>query len=324
MKALVTSKSFGKHSPDAVELLERNGIEVSWISRPSPQAQDIAAEIGDCECLIVGNDPVSTIVYDAAPRLRLVHMHGTGLDAIDVAEATKRGIFVANAPGANRNAVAELTVGLMLCAARAIVAHSDSLQQGRWERSAGYEISGKTLGILGLGNIGKRVTELVSGFQMRVLAFDPVSDREWARARGVRLAADVDEVFREADFLVFAVPLTSETAGIGNHERIFSMKPGAFLINTARGGLVDESALAEAVSSGRIAGAAVDAFSEEPLPANSPLRIRGITITPHLAASSIEAAANVSRIVARNVVDILIRELRGIAVNDREVHGHLT
>lgn len=324
MKALITSKSFGRHAPDAVEFLEKNGFELSWISRPSPRAEDIATEIGDCDCLIVGNDPVTREVFDAGRKLKLVHMNGTGLDAIDVDTATERGVLVANTPGANRNAVAELTVALMLCSARSIVAHSVTLQQGRWERSAGRELAGKTLGILGIGNIGKRVVELLAGFQMRVVAYDPCPDREWARARDVRITDDVDEVFAAADFLVLAAPLTPQTARIADQRRLSLMKPEAYLINTARGGLVDEASLAQAVSSGHLAGAAVDTFSEEPLPPDSPLRAKGITITPHLAASSIETAANVSRILARNVVDILLGGRREIAVNHGRIQARVT
>jgi len=315
MKALITSKSFGKHAPDAIELLEKNGFELAWISRPSPSALDIAAEIGDCDCLIVGNDPVTQEVFDAGRNLKLVHMNGTGLDAIDVEAATERRILVANTPGANRNAVAEMTVALMLCAARSIVEHSISLRECRWERSAGRELTGKTLGILGIGNIGKRIVELLAGFEMHTIAYDPHPNREWARSRMVGLVDDVDEVFSRADFLILAAPLTPQTARIADKRRLSLMKPEAYLINTARGGLMDERALADAVSSGRLAGASIDAFFEEPLPADSPLRAKGITITPHLAASSIETAANVSRILAQNVVDILQGGKREIAIN---------
>lgn len=323
MKALVCSKSFGKHSPESLALLADNGIETVWISKPSPAAADIAKEIRGCDCLIVGNDPVNAEVLDAEPRLKLVHMHGTGLDAIDVPAASQRGILVGNAPGANRNAVAELSVALLLCAARSVVEHSLAMREGRWERSAGREISGKTLGVIGLGNIGKRTVELLAGFGMHVIAYDPAPDREWAAKHSVTLLDGPDAAFSAADFLVLAAPLTPDTAGIVDERRLGLMKPNAYLVNTARGGLVDEAAVAAAVKTGRIAGAAIDAFSEEPLPLASPLRIPGITLTPHLAASSIETAGNVSLIVARNVVAALIKGDPSFAVNAAELKARI-
>jgi D-3-phosphoglycerate dehydrogenase len=321
MKALVTSKSFGKHSPEAIASLKEAGIELDWISRPSPASEDIVAEIGDCEALIVGNDTVDRSVLEAGRKLRVVHMNGTGLDAIDVESASSLGILVANTPGANRNAVAEFTVALILLAGRSVGPHAEALREGRWERSAGRELSGKVLGLVGLGNIGKRVVELVAGFDVVVLAYDPYPDREWAATRGVRLAEGPDEVFMEADFVALTAPLTPETENLADSRRIGFMKWSAYLVNTARGGLVDEAALCAAVREGRIAGAALDTFREEPLPLDSPLRIPGITLTPHLAATSIETAANVSLIVARNLIDILVRGRIDIAVNAAEARA---
>jgi len=315
VRVLVTSKSFGRVAPDAVEALRSHGIEVVFGSMPSMSAAAIAAEVAGVDGLIVGNETVDGGVFAAADRLRLVHMHGTGLDAIDVATATARRVLVANAPGANRNAVAELTVALMLVAARAIDRHVEILKAGRWERSAGREVSGKTLGILGLGNIGQRIVELLSGFGMRVVACEVRPDEEWVARHGVELADSVDDVFVQADFLVLALPLTAGTRGIVDARRLGLMKSSAYLINTARGGLVDEAALCAALHEGRIAGAAIDAFDPEPLPADSPLRDLPITLTPHLAATSLEAAAEVSRIVARNVIDVLVHGRTECAVN---------
>ena len=150
MRVFVTSKSFGRAAPDALDLLKDKGIDVDFAAKRTLTTPEIAAEIGGYDGLIVGNDSVDDSVFAVADRLRLVHMHGTGLDAIDVAAATKRGILVANAPGVNRNAVAELTVALMLIAARSIDRHIEILKAGRWDRSAGSEVSGKTIGVLGL------------------------------------------------------------------------------------------------------------------------------------------------------------------------------
>lgn len=318
MKVLVTSKSFGRCAPEAIELLRANGIEPVWGSRPSMTPADIAAEVPGFDALIVGNDTVDAGVIEAGDRLRLIHMHGIGLDGIDVSRATERGILVANAPGANRNAVAELTVALMLMTARRIGEHLELLKEGRWERSAGCEVSGKTIGVLGLGNIGRRIVELLAGFGVRSVGYDPLPDLGWARDHGVDLAPSADEVFAQADFLVLALPLNRETAGLVDARRIGLMKPGAHIVNTARGGLVDEAALCAAVREGRIAGAALDAFAQEPVPLDSPLRMPGITLTPHLAATSVETAGNVSNIVAGNVVDILVHGRLDCAVNARQ------
>jgi phosphoglycerate dehydrogenase-like enzyme len=319
MRVFVTSKSFGRAAPDAIDLLKDNGLDVVFAAKRTMTTPEIAAEIGGYDALIVGNDTVDAAVFAAADRLRLVHMHGTGLDAIDVAAASGRGILVANAPGVNRNAVAELTVALMLVAARAIDRHIDILKAGRWDRSAGVEVSGKTIGVLGLGNTGQRVVELLSGFGVRVVGFDIRPDLAWAAEHGVVLAQSADEVFAAADFLILALSLTEETQGFVDARRLALMKPSAFLVNTARGGLIDDAALCAALAERRIAGAALDAFDPEPLAADSPLRASGAVLTPHLAATSREAAANVSRVVARNVVDVLRHGRFDCAVNAAQV-----
>jgi phosphoglycerate dehydrogenase-like enzyme len=319
VKVFVTSKSFGRTAPDAIELLKGNGIDVVFASKRTLTTAEIAAEIPGYDALIVGNDTVNDSVFAAADRLRLVHMHGTGLDAIDVPAASRRGILVANAPGVNRNAVAELTVALMLVAARSIDRHIDVLKAGRWDRSAGIEVSGKTIGILGLGNTGRRVVELLSGFGVRVVAYDIQPDLAWAASHGVALAKSTDDVFAAADFLVLALSLNPETKGIVDGRRLALMKPSAIVVNTARGGLIDEAALCAALVEKRIGSAALDAFEPEPLAADSPLRSSGAVLTPHLAATSREAASNVSRLVARNVVDVLLSGKLDCAVNAADV-----
>jgi phosphoglycerate dehydrogenase-like enzyme len=319
VRALVTSKSFGREAPDAIALLTDNGIEVVRGSKPTMTPEEIASEVGGVDVLIVGNDRVNAHVLARADRLRLVHMHGTGLDGIDVAAATQAGVLVANAPGANRNAVAELTVALMLVAARSLHSHMESLKAGKWERTAGYELTSKTVGLLGLGSIGRRVVELLAGFAMPVVAHDPWPDAEWAARHQVSLAEDPDAVFAAADFVILTLPLTAQTSGFVDARRLALMKPSAFLVNTARGALVDEAALERAIREKGIAGAALDTFDPEPLAADSPLRDLGIVLTPHLAATSHEAAATVSRVVARNVVDVLVGGRTGCAVNAADV-----
>ncbi len=315
MKVLVTSKSFGKNSRKAQNILEENGFEVIRGSKANMTAQDIAREVVGMDVLIVGNDTVDRSVIDAADRLKLIHMHGTGLDGIDVSYATEKKILVANAPGANSNAVAELTVALMLSVGRGIVKHSHLLQDGRWERSAGHEVSGATIGLVGLGNIGRRIVSLLRGFDVRIVAFDPFADRKWADDNNVTLAENIDDVFAAADYLVLALPLNDATRHLVNERTLGLMKSSAYIVNTARGGLIDDAALCRALQEKRIGGAALDAFSEEPLPPDSILRSVDITITPHLAATSIESAAKVSEIVAENVVAIMKHARHELAVN---------
>ncbi len=319
MKILITSKSFGRYAPDAVQFLEKNGFELTRGSKPTMTPEEIAKEVPGFDALIVGNDTIDKKVIDAAADLKLIYMNGTGLDGIDVDYAAKKGILVANAPGANRNAVAELALGLMLVSARSIDTHIDLLKQGKWERSAGVEISGKTIGFLGLGNIGKRIVELLAGFGVQAIAYDPQPDEAWATSHAVKFTDRIEDVFAQADFLILALPCNDQTRNIVNRERLGLMKPTSRIINTARGGLIDEAALCEAIEAGRIAGAALDAFEEEPLPGNSPLRMPGITLTPHMAATSIETAANMSWIVARNIVDIMKNGRTQSAVNKDRV-----
>ena len=316
MNILVTSKSFGKTNPAAWARLEKSGFSLRRFAGGAPTPGGIASQIAGVGVLIVGNDTVDQTVLDAADSLRLIHMNGTGLDGIDVAGVTARGILVANAPGANRNAVAELTVALMLNAGRGVERHARLLREGRWERTPGRELSGATVGILGLGNIGRRVVELLRGFSPQFVLYDPLAASAPGLPADAHMAAHPDEVFAAADYLVLTLPLTPETRHLVDDRTLGLMKPTAFLVNTARGGLVDDGALCRAVAGGRLAGAALDVFAEEPPPMDSPLRgVPEIMLTPHLAATSVESAARVSDIVADNIIDILIKGQRNIAVN---------
>jgi D-3-phosphoglycerate dehydrogenase / 2-oxoglutarate reductase len=240
-------------------------------------------------------------------------MHGTGVDHIDVAAASAKGIYVGNAPGSNNNAVAELTVGLIIGAARYIPqAHSSVLQQG-WLRRVGSEVAGKTVGIVGLGCIGKRVIELLGGFGVDCLAHDPYPDIEFASRWRVRYVG-LDELLAQADVVSLHLPLLPATAGLIGARQLGLMKPTAIIVNTARGALIDEQALYQALRDGQIAGAALDAFAGEPLAADSPLRsLNNIILTPHIAASSAEAAAEVDLVNARTVSGVLTgRELYSV------------
>ena len=309
MKALVTSRSFGKFCPEAIDYLEKNGIEMDYFQNGPGTPDSIAEKVKDAHILIVGNDPITKEVMDSGKNLKLIHMHGTGLDGIDLEYAKQRGIEVSNVNGVNKNAVAELTVALMLIAGRRIDKHIAGFRDGIWKRQAGHEVSGSNVGIIGLGNIGKRVVELLRGFDVKVTAYDVNPDWSWLEVPNrISIVETIDEVLSTADFLVLACPLNQSTEKMINRESIARMKKNAIIINTSRGGLIDEQALAEAVNEGRIGGAALDAFSEEPLPDNSILKGLDIVLTPHMAATSIETSSKVSMTVAENVVKLLSKE----------------
>lgn len=319
MKVLVTSRSFGTTEARAIEYLVERGIQVDRCNVHNSSSAYVAKQIADYDALIVGNDVVDATILKAAVNLKVVHMHGTGTDAIDVEFASRNGILVMNAPGANRNAVAEMTVCLMLCASRKVLDHAKLLKNGQWERTPGNEISGACVGMLGLGNIGKRVFELLSGFESRCIAYDPNADMVWAREHQVELKSNIDDLFKEADFLILAAPLTETTERIVNERTLSLMKCNAYLINTARGGLIDEIALCNSLRQHKIAGVALDTFTIEPLPLDSPLRSSDAIITPHIAATSIETTAKVSMIVAKNIAEILLEGTYDKAVNVKQI-----
>jgi D-3-phosphoglycerate dehydrogenase len=217
----------------------------------------------EVEAAIIGIVPMSARVIEHSPGLRVVVAHGVGVDHIDLEAAARHDVIVANCPGANDQGVADLAVGLMLAIARRIPFVDRDVRNGKWGRHTGSELWKKTLGLIGLGRIGQGVAKRASGFDMQVLAFDPYVDSEHARALGVRMAK-FEDVLAQADFLSLHAALTEETRNMLGQRELDMMKPSAFLINTARGGLVDETALHAALAEGKLAGAALDAFAAEP------------------------------------------------------------
>ncbi len=249
---------------------------------------------------------VTADVLAAGTKLRVVGRAGTGVDNIDVNAATARGIVVVNAPASNSVAVAELTLGYILALARNLPQAHSSLQSGKWERARymGFEVRGKTLGLLGLGRIGAEVARRARAFEMDVIATDPVVSTDRAAQIGVSLVT-LDELLGRSDFLSIHVPLTDSNRHLINAARLAQMKPTAYLINAARGGLVDEAALADALERKRLAGAALDVFEQEP-PTNNPLLGHpNVLTTPHLGASTLEAQALAGYDVAEGVLAAL-------------------
>jgi D-3-phosphoglycerate dehydrogenase len=282
------------------------------------KADALYEALRDCEGLIVRSETkVTAELMEAAGKLRVIGRAGVGVDNIDVPAATARGIVVMNAPDGNTITTAEHTIALLIALARSVPQANASLRSGKWERKRfiGVELQGKTLGVVGLGRIGRVVAGRASAFGMNIVAYDPFMSPEQARDLEIELAP-LDDVFARADFLTLHTPLTTETRGIVGREALSKMKQGARIINCARGGLVDEQALYEAIKSEKIAGAALDVFEQEPPPVDHPLlQLEEVIVTPHLGASTTEAQEGVAFTVAEQMRDFLLTgALRG-AVN---------
>jgi D-3-phosphoglycerate dehydrogenase len=256
---------------------------------------------------IVPSAPITARVIQAADRLRVLSRTGVGYDGIDVKAATARGIIVANGAGVNRHSVAELVFALMLCCARRLAENFSEIRRGGWERRLGMDLAGKTLGLVGFGTIGKEVAQRADAFEMRILAYDLVQDLPFAEAHRVAFVS-LERLLRESDFVSLHIFLNEKNRHLMNAEHLALMKPTAFLINTARGGVVDTAALCRALKEKRMAGAALDVFEEEPLPADSPLReLDNVYLSPHIGGATTDARRNGGIIAAENV----IRALRG-------------
>ncbi|HEY7024836.1 MAG TPA: hydroxyacid dehydrogenase [Candidatus Limnocylindrales bacterium] len=303
--------------PLASEGLELLGTEHEVDYRPELARADFVALLPDYDALIVRSGvKVDAEAIAAGTRLRVVGRAGVGVDNIDVRAASAAGILVVNAPTANTIAAAELTVGLIYALARHIPKAEVSLRRGEWRRAdfVGTELRGKTLGIIGLGKIGMAVAERARAMEMSLIGSDPYVTSEAAAARGIELV-EVGELLRRADVLTVHVPLLAETRGMIGADQLHLMKPGAFVINVARGGVIDEAALAEALRDGRVAGAAIDVYEHEP-PRDSPLLDAPNTVlTPHLGASTREAQTKAGVEVAEQVLDALAGREPRYAVN---------
>jgi len=301
---------------DGVQRLREVG-EVDVATGLDPEA--LRARIADYDALVVRSETkVTAALLDAATRLRVVGRAGVGVDNIDLDAATERGVLVLNAPTGNTIAAAEHAVAMLFALVRNIPAADRSLHSGLWERSRfmGMELRDKTLGVLGLGKIGFEVARIArEGLQMRVLAHDPVVTAERAHKAGVELC-DFDTLLAESDVLTVHVPLTDATRGVVGARELARMKQGARVVNVARGGIIDERALAQAITDGHIAGAAIDVFDQEPPAKDNPLlQLPQVVVTPHLGASTQEAQVNVAFDVADQIVEYLNGGTPRYAVN---------
>jgi D-3-phosphoglycerate dehydrogenase / 2-oxoglutarate reductase len=277
-----------------------------------PLVKDVAAMV------VRSETKVTRKVMEAAPQLRVVGRAGVGVDNVDVEAATARGIVVMNTPSGNTISTAELTFSMLMASARKIPQAHMSMKEGKWDRKAysGMELYNKTLAILGMGRIGSEVARRAIAFGMRVLAYDPYLSLSRAKAMQVELVEKLEEVFPLADFITVHMPMTDETKGMLNSAAFAKMKKGVRILNCARGGIVNETDLVEAIKSGQVGGAALDVYETEPLPADHPLRkLPEVIMTPHLGASTDEAQENVGIEVAEAITDYLVNGAVRNAVN---------
>jgi D-3-phosphoglycerate dehydrogenase len=305
-------------SQRGIDELARNGALETTMQTGLSEAELVDA-IAEFAALIVRSQTkVTARILNAAKKLRVVGRAGVGVDNVDVETATRRGVVVLNAPGANTISTAEHTFSLLLSLARNIARADATLKSGTWDRKnlEGVELYNKTLGIIGMGRIGSELSRRAIAFGMRVVAFDPYLSASRARSLQVELAEDLSDLLPAADFISLHTPLTAETRHILNAERLAKTKRGVRIINCARGGLIDEEALAEAISDGQVAGAALDVFETEPLPADSPLRkLANLVLTPHLGASTAEAQESVGIEIAQSIRAALLEGTIRNAVN---------
>jgi phosphoglycerate dehydrogenase-like enzyme len=306
-RCLVTSIFVRSADDPALAPLIRDGHVVEIADPVALRSESaLAAALEGVAATLASVEPYTAAVLARATALRVISRTGVGYDAIDVAEATRRGIVVCTTPGTNQHAVADLAVGLILTCARGIVAGDRWLRDGHWMPDfPSVELRGSTVGVVGTGLIGREVIKRLSGFEPRLIAFDIVQSPEVVERFGIEYVS-FEQLLAQADFVTLHAPLLPETRGLIDRAALARMKPTAYLVNTARGPLVDEAALVEALHAGRLAGAALDVFETEPLPLDSPLRTAPrLVLTPHMAGTTAQSARAMTEMAVENAVRVL-------------------
>lgn len=304
MKVISTSPSFAKYSNHPVECLNGNGFEVQSFPADVSLA-DLKPHLADVDALIVAFTEVNAELLDCAPRLKIVCKHGVGVDNIDLAETKSRGIWVTNVPNANKHAVADFTFALLLSLARQIPQTNEQTKKGLWPRIFATDVWGKTIGICGLGNIGKQVALRAIGFNMRVLAFDFYQDKTFAAEHGIAFV-DKETLLSLSDFITLHMPLTVETQNFIGLGEMKQMKAGAFLINASRGGVVNEADLYTALEQKIIAGAASDVFETEPLGTHPLFGLDNFIATSHIAGYTDGAINAIGEHCVENIIAAIV------------------
>ncbi|MBI4799310.1 MAG: 3-phosphoglycerate dehydrogenase [Desulfarculus sp.] len=301
---------------EGIQIFKDQGFEVEVKTGLSPS--ELKSAIKGVHGLVIRSaTQVTPDLLDSADSLKVVGRAGTGLDNVDIPAATAKGVIVMNTPGQNSNAAAELAMGHIFALSRHIARGHRGIKEGKWEKKQlrGRELKGKTLGIMGMGNIGRILAELGHGVKMNVIGFDPYFNAAAIKARGA-LPVSFEDLLARSDYLSIHVPKTKETAGLFNAANLAKMTDGAYLINCARGGIVDEAALCDALEKGKLGGAALDVFEKEPLPADSRIMYADdVVCTPHLGANTHEAQVNVAVAVAQQMSKYLKTGVADFAVN---------
>lgn len=299
------------------DFLKKAGIDVD--NRPGLTGAALADALHAADGAVVRSGTrITAELLESPGKLRAVVRAGVGVDNIDVPAATRKGVVVMNTPGGNTVSAAEHTIALLLSLARHIPAADAGMKAGKWDRGkyVGAQVAGKTLGVVGLGRIGREVARRAAGLDMKVVGYDPFVTPDRAAQLGIQAVSSLDELLPKCDFVTLHIPMTEETRGLIGAREMELLPKNARLLNVARGGIIDEQALAEALKSGRVAGAALDVFTQEPPPADSPLlKAPNIVLTPHLGASTVEAQEAVAVEAAQLLVDFLTRGVVSCAVN---------
>jgi len=303
-KILVATRSFGSTSSKPWDVLNDAGCEIVKADMSQKMTEERLIELlGGVDGAIIGVVPMTAHVIERSPTLKVVSMHGVGVDHIDLTAATQKGVVIANCQGANDQSVADLTIGLMIAIARDIPSVDRKVRAGGWGAHAGTELWNKTLGLIGLGRIGRGVAKRALGFDMKVLAYDPYVDEDHVEG-GITMAG-FDEVIQKSDYVSLHAALSDETRHMIGSAQFQSMKPTAYFINTSRGALVDEVALHTALTEKQIAGAALDVYEVEP-PKDSPLlELENIVVMTHIGAHTRESIERVGVMAAENVLQTL-------------------
>jgi D-3-phosphoglycerate dehydrogenase len=299
-------------------LLSNKEFKVDIHNKPSQE--ELKELIKDYNGLLIRSEvKVTSDIMDVAGKLKFIGRAGTGVDNVDKEAVTKKGIIVANVPGGNTISAAEHTIGLMLSLARHIPESYKSLKNRKWDRKnfVGTELFGKTLGLIGLGRIGSEVAKRLNAFGMKIIAYDPFANQEAAKNNNVELKS-IDEVFAQADYISIHSPLNDSTRGMINADAIKKMKDGVRIVNCARGPIVDEKDLSDAIKSGKVAGAAIDVFAKEPPEDWTIIDTDKVVVTPHLAASTDEAQVRIAKEIGEVLVDFFTKGIVRNAVNAKK------
>lgn len=308
-RLLVTPTSYGKNDARLKTELEASVKEVIYNPTGKPlTSAEVAGLLPGIDGYIAGLDVIDANALKTVDKLKVIARYGVGFDNVDLESAKAKNIVVTNTPGANSVSVAELALGLILALARQIPEAVDAVHQGKWPRYSGVSLEGKTIGILGLGAIGKQLARRLSGFDCKIVAFDPFADSQFAKDNHITLA-EMEEVIAVSDFVSLHLPLLPETRGIVDENFLNHMKKGSYLVNTSRGEAINETALLNALQSGQLKGAGLDAFSVEPPDPNNPLlALPNVIATPHLGAQTDGATSNMGWMAMKDCLAVLKEE----------------